>query len=1314
MRNAHQADHVLRAFRYQLLQSIVAWLDLHDDEVLWIEVAEDYSVESQAGSHSVQVKHSDATDGPRPISLRTKEVRDTLLRFWDEASLPSAPPHRLTFLARSGAARERNSPLSAGTTGIECWSKVAMGEDVANSASLRSLLTDIFRDTSLGAWLTTKPSEDEFRQRLLARVQFSLNSKDDAALEAILLDRLGALYLSKRHYASAADTGLALLLSHVFRTGSLPHPEARRLTRVDLHSKLEEAIPRQGAYDQLFNLGGQVEHPGAHEISVGEVRVRSDLIDRHQLVSQIGLDTKNTPIVWLTGSNGVGKSTLASLLSRSRGGRWLHCDIRPFVKDGRDQAVRVVWRELMSVLNRSGTVAGVILDDLPAVAADLLKVRIAGLASMLRQQDAGQLIITSNHKPSGGLRSSLGLAPGAVIEAPYFTIEETMALVGQDQPPEARWIEPWARLIHATTNGGHPLLAISKISNLRQRGWPVAALREDIGGNPGAGIVEARAEARARLLAELTTPSQRELLARVSVVFNMFDEALARRLAHEPQAIDKPGDALVALRGSWIEVLAEGYLRLSPLISDLQGDVPAESARRWRQLAAEHWMMSGVLNEQTIPLVFWNAFLGQHAWVLFKVCQATLPLSPELLRAVGGVLAPLVIMRTDAPLWEQPELGSMLRLIQIRAADAVEDERAATEAARAWLREIETVEHATLRRLMILTSPPHFFQLGSVRLPAIEQLQVIDRVRVAIDEGAADSQEVRDAVARMAQVLPKHSSIDSFFFSQGLMSVRSSKEFEEMVVALDGYSADVRNRWLDGATAVLEGAGVWIHNAWSSEQLGHKDLRPALDCYSRMTRIVATWRRPDLEAEFVFAQSILLNEGLGESDRACAIIREGMDRLGRRVVLLRQLSKLLASSGDWEGAAQIFRESEPALASLYSFEQVLALRDGGVVYAEAGLFSDASRTFVQARNLLESSGRNESLQAALLIEEGIVEAKQGRKRDALALVARSLEILGRGDPSATRQGQRALIAARDLATALGTGMRILINAKAGEIAHGSPSQSELSDPPTFVSNLSVSTVWQLLEIAEVESGEDIGITKQVARHLKPDAVKPELRLQLLRARFSAAIKSGDVERTIAASIPLIDLALTVVGGEDRRDELRQAALVDVILFHALQHTWTVEVAQRLISAVPPSWCAQETVRELIASTYANAIDRHAPWPQICCSLVSALLWNADLLPLDRFVGDLFLMRAVLLSNARNVLEPLVLAWLITGWRRVLETQRFHLRNPRNDVPSIEDALNAVEQGGLRLAGSLFLVLAEAVDATIPPDMRKLFDLVAGK
>ena len=72
-----QAADMLRAVAYQLSQSVLAWLNLGSDEVLFLEGAEDFDVVGPDEARAVQV-----FDTSRRITLRTPKVLAAISNFW--------------------------------------------------------------------------------------------------------------------------------------------------------------------------------------------------------------------------------------------------------------------------------------------------------------------------------------------------------------------------------------------------------------------------------------------------------------------------------------------------------------------------------------------------------------------------------------------------------------------------------------------------------------------------------------------------------------------------------------------------------------------------------------------------------------------------------------------------------------------------------------------------------------------------------------------------------------------------------------------------------------------------------------------------------------------------------------------------------------------------------------------------------------------------------------------------------------------------------------------------------------------------------
>jgi hypothetical protein len=391
-----QADHVLAAFRYQLLHSLDAWLKLKENEVLWLEIEEDYSVAAPDGTVNVQVKRS-AAARPTPRSLQSADIRDVLDRYWIRSNSGRDERSQLVFIANSGAAHERGFCFPDNLPGLVYWTRAAQNRD---TSSIRQALAALFADHPIERWISTQPSDDEFRSRLLRRVHWILDSHDVAPLTELVRDEIAEICISKGLLATLANEAIRSLLDRVFETASQRDRQRRRLTVLDLHRSLEE-IAKPTAILQATARALSSAPPGfegSSEIFVTPLSIATaNITDRQATVGEMLQRLQSEPIIWLHGTHGTGKSTLARLLARSIGGTWFVLDLRAVQDEAR--AALVAWRELIRTAVQEPRIDGVIIDDLAGPAFDALQARVAAFLALNAPRGL-RIIATSSFVPS--------------------------------------------------------------------------------------------------------------------------------------------------------------------------------------------------------------------------------------------------------------------------------------------------------------------------------------------------------------------------------------------------------------------------------------------------------------------------------------------------------------------------------------------------------------------------------------------------------------------------------------------------------------------------------------------------------------------------------------------------------------------------------------------------------------------------------------------------------------------------------------------------------------------------------------------------
>ena len=122
-----EALGAMGGYDYQIWRSIESWVMLADDEVLFLEGAEDIDRVSSSETTTVQVKRTE--DG---VSLNSQNARDAIRNFWATAERSPTRQVKFVYLTTSSIAKERDARFG-GLPGIEAWGKAAFDPVMAEA-----------------------------------------------------------------------------------------------------------------------------------------------------------------------------------------------------------------------------------------------------------------------------------------------------------------------------------------------------------------------------------------------------------------------------------------------------------------------------------------------------------------------------------------------------------------------------------------------------------------------------------------------------------------------------------------------------------------------------------------------------------------------------------------------------------------------------------------------------------------------------------------------------------------------------------------------------------------------------------------------------------------------------------------------------------------------------------------------------------------------------------------------------------------------------------------------------------------------------
>jgi hypothetical protein len=563
---SRQATDALEAYIYQLHQTVLTWLTLDPDELLHIEFAEDIAVSGDGDLKFTQVKKTAAG-----ITLRSKGVGNLIASVWKfQAENPS---RRVSgaLLTTSVIGKEKRMSFPDQLPGLVYWRTAAREKSDVDPIRDALLALDLPQDLKA---FVEKATADEMRTRIIRPIRWLDGSATQDELDRDIEDRLVLFGSRQGVSADASKNALDSLVGALLKCIRKPAGQ-RYVTTAELLSTFQSKTFVTVPPDLLEGLkipvvtSPQIELTAtvrdlAHFGPPPRTAARTEEVIRlHAILVSEGK-------LWLHGSSGLGKSTLAILLARSQSVSWRVADLR----DLPEPALRSVLSGIANGFRQSGA-RGLILDDIPADPSNALVFAIGQVARAVAGAD-GALIITSTKPPPPTLSGRLELNTEAIIQVPYLTEADVAEIVrlGGGNP------EKWARSIRAFA-GGHPQLVDARVAGLRKRGWNQKEILADLVPfkHVPNDIEEERKAVRRRLLQDLESNAT-ELLLRLSLLYGNFDRSMALVAADTPASVPQAGLVFDFLVGPWIEQVGPERYRLSPLLKDSGLTGLAESLMR--------------------------------------------------------------------------------------------------------------------------------------------------------------------------------------------------------------------------------------------------------------------------------------------------------------------------------------------------------------------------------------------------------------------------------------------------------------------------------------------------------------------------------------------------------------------------------------------------------------------------------------------------------------------------------------------------------------------------------------------------------------
>ncbi|MGA2657542.1 MAG: hypothetical protein ABSH34_08480 [Verrucomicrobiota bacterium] len=559
-------------------------MNLRDDELLLLEGAEDFDVVSGAAGAGVQVK---ATAGN--ITLRSKPVVSALNSFWLLKCKNKERQVSFRLITTSRAGTEQGAPFGPRRKGLDLWMECAERRDLGLAEELRrflttdSVLAEQLEPCGTEACPAPAPTLLQFLRavdatgvldNLITRIYWSTESGDSEVVRETVAMYLRAHGERQRLRPSDCAPALDKLFRIAAETAAKKH--GRALSRDDFRIAFEEATTKRYSHSEIVEIttkaewmnrlvglaakeGGKVTFGTTGLVSAGIPDLPPGCVRRAACVGQVWDLGRKFRGAIITGSSGMGKSTLAKLVAQGRAGAWMWADFQGVDPDHVPEMLRLSANRFIE----SDETIHLAVDNLDFEVSDMPRVEtiLGALLRSVRRRD-GDFVLTTRREVPGRLLHKLQVNPDAVYRIPSFTEDEIAEFSEGLGCPAGGLASAVAKIVRLQT-AGHPQLVHARLLGLSRNGWPWPRTHDLLGQPPE---IAQELDVARQLLMDIPE-GDRELLYRLSILTGRFRRDQVLSIAQIEPPVQFGGDVFTRLLGPWIELARNGYYRISPLLN---------------------------------------------------------------------------------------------------------------------------------------------------------------------------------------------------------------------------------------------------------------------------------------------------------------------------------------------------------------------------------------------------------------------------------------------------------------------------------------------------------------------------------------------------------------------------------------------------------------------------------------------------------------------------------------------------------------------------------------------------------------------------
>lgn len=951
--NERQASHIFRGYNYQAYQTILAWLKCGDSEEIMAEFAEDMDLvrRDSAGritdAELTQIKHE-----KKKLTLNSKPAKDLINNFFRHKKRNPDITLSIRLCTISERGKEKSATWVYAENGLDLWdlikSRGLTANDQANATDiLRSFYSkkpkiskdaiDFIKNSDKTVFLT------DFVDRISWDTGQLAYTDIEKEIRRILVNRprpindplevkqvVKNLWYHATHFI-AGQPGKTLNKQNL--EAVLSEETSAKIDRDTLNKLSLDAAKSAVRVENIENMlmlvlkkqtTKDIEIVAPTQILIQKHTYQSvypplpqPCADRSQELSKISEGLKNNCFMWIHGSAGYGKTTLANLYTRqtSRSHMWFR------LRDYSDFTLISALQTIHSILKDQLNVEGIVVfDDLTIIAQQTHAIELLSMIIDIVGKKSAKIIITSQFRLPSRLTTLIGNEFFEFV-APEISEIEISFLLSRSGLLDAKLNPFWSKYILASTSG-HPQLVSAYVAYAKEIGWEINP--EMLGLQPRT-VKEVKAESR-RLLAEtIENDEAREMARYLSIVIGPFDREFALNIGAAAPGLNEPGRALDILEGPWIESHGNDMYSLSPLLKGYaEAEVGKEGLEMYYTVICVAWLKKKTLTPFDIVQALIAALTAKIDPLIAKLCKIQITESPENFKIISKelYLIPHLYIGTEAQLTGiHPMTRFMFRYFQLKISENNEDWQAYIKIDSQIKREIEEIDSGSLEYKMNLW----IFYIDTILriknpIPAKEKiLRALTIIEMLLNNELAEITNTVDS---------KIISFDTILMiaTQG---IDSYQELKFLLNQLYKKSSNITYSFFRGFEIYPDDLSLMIDRVWLNEsKKDDPDWNNCIEVFFEVMKFAAKHNNSWLLAGAARGIIVIYDEYLNDSSTALQVISEARSLLRKSHPLIDiQEATLRFRSEQYKEVIDITNELESSLSpDIMPVHRIYALR----------------------------------------------------------------------------------------------------------------------------------------------------------------------------------------------------------------------------------------------------------------------------------------------------------------------------------------------------------------------------------------------------